>query len=287
MTPGKNAQATGNFLLLYEKSSFDSQQVAHFATFSPKPTLTTGIMPQINSLLSTLKKALKSHGLTYSQVAAHLELTEASVKRLFSEQQLSLQRLEQICQLMEMEISDLVLLMNEQQAQLQQLTHEQEEEITRDLGLLLVAVCVLNRWSMEDMLAWYTLDEHECLQKLIHLDKLKIIELLPKNKIKVRVANNFSWRDGGPIQQFFQEKLAQEFFNSRFDATDECLLVLNGMLSPASNLEFQRKLKRFTREFEELNQQDSQLPLEKRNGVSIVLAMRNWRYGLFKPWLKK
>ena len=64
-------------------------------------------------------------------------------------------------------------------------------------------------------------------------------------------------------------------------------MVLNGMLSPASNLEFQRKLKRFAREFEELNQQDTSLPLAQRHGVSLVFAMRNWRYGLFKPLLKK
>lgn len=244
-------------------------------------------MPQINSLLSTLKKALKSHGITYAQVAAHLELTEASVKRLFSEQQLSLQRLEQICQLMEMEISDLVGLMHEQQPQLQQLSHEQEEEITQDLTLLLITVCVLNRWTLEDLQEWYNLSEHECLQKLARLDKLKIIELLPKNKIKLRVANNFGWREAGPIQQFFQEKLAQEFFNSRFEGQEECLLVLNGMLSPASNQEFQRKLKRFAREFDELNRQDANLPLAQRNGVSVVMAMRNWRYGLFHHLRKK
>ncbi len=244
-------------------------------------------MPQINSLFGALKKALKSHGLTYAQVAEHLQLTEASVKRLFSEQQLSLQRLEQICLLMQMEISDLVQFMNEQQPQLQQLSQEQEEEITRDLTLLLITVCVLNRWTMQDILDWYKLSESECLQKLIRLDRLKIIELLPKNKIKLRVAPNFSWREAGPIQTFFQEKLAQEFFSSRFEGEGELLLVLNGMLSPASNLEFQRKLKRFAREFEELNQQDTSLPLAQRHGVSLVFAMRNWRYGLFKPLLKK
>lgn len=244
-------------------------------------------MPQINNLLSTLKKALKSHGLTYAQVANHLDLTEASVKRLFSEQQISLQRLEQICHLMQLEISDLVQLMNEQQPQLQQLTQEQEEEITRDLTLLLVTVCVLNRWTMEEMLDWYKISEHECLQKLVKLDKLKLIELLPRNKIKLRVATNFGWRDGGPIQQFFQEKIAQEFFKTRFDNRDEYLLVLNGMLSPASHNEFQRKLKRVAREFDELNNQDTGLPLEQRKGVTLVLAARNWNYGLFKPLLKK
>ena len=65
-------------------------------------------MAQINPLLKTLKKALKAHGLTYLKIAEALELSEASVKRLFAEQTISLQRLEQICQLMEMEISDLV-----------------------------------------------------------------------------------------------------------------------------------------------------------------------------------
>ncbi|WP_039912787.1 helix-turn-helix domain-containing protein [Cellvibrio mixtus] len=244
-------------------------------------------MPQINNLLGTLKKALKSHGLTYARVAIHLDLTEASVKRLFSEQQISLQRLEQICQLMQMEISDLVQLMNEQQPQLQQLTREQEEEITRDLMLLLVTVCVLNRWTMEEILDWYKISEHDCLQKLIQLDKLKLIELLPRNKIKLRVATNFGWREGGPIQQFFQEKIAQEFFKARFDNQDEYLLVLNGMLSPASHKEFQRKLKRVAREFDELNNQDAGLPLEERKGVTLVLAARHWNYGLFKPLLNK
>src|SRR6478752_4302363 len=155
-------------------------------------------MPQINSLLVTLKKALKAHGLTYADIAPSLDLTEASVKRLFSEQAISLQRLEQICQLMELEISDLVQMMNEQQPRLQHLTVAQELEITQDLVLLLITVSILNRWSLQDIISFYKLTEHDCVQKLAPLDKLKIIEFLPKNKIKLLVAPNFSWRDNGP-----------------------------------------------------------------------------------------
>lgn len=244
-------------------------------------------MAQINSLLAALKKALKAHGLTYASIAPALELTEASVKRLFSEQNISLQRLEQICQLMDMEISDLVQQMNEQQPRLQQLSVEQEQEITRDLVLLLVTVCVLNRWTMENITRFYKLSDAECLQKLAQLDKLKIIELLPKNKIKLLVATNFSWRENGPIQQFFQEKIAQEFFKSKFKTEDECLVVLNGSLSQQSNGEFQRKLKKLAREFDDINNDDAALPLDNRNGVTVVMAVRNWRYGLFEPLLRK
>lgn len=244
-------------------------------------------MPQISPLLDTLKKALKAHGLTYAKIAPGLDLTEASVKRLFSEQTISLQRLEQICQLMDLEISDLVQMMSEQQPRLQHLTVEQEQEITQDLVLLLVTVSVLNRWTLQDITAYYKLSESDCIQKLARLDKLKIIELLPKNKIKLLVAPNFSWRENGPIQHFFQEKIAQEFFRTKFKAEDECLVVLNGMLSQQSNGEFQRKIKKLAREFDDINNADAALPLENKNGVTVVMAVRNWRYGLFEPLLRK
>lgn len=243
-------------------------------------------MAQTSKLIKTLKKVLKAHGKTYSDVADVLELTEASVKRLFSEESFSLQRLDQICQLLDMEISDLIQQMNEQQEQLQKLTVEQEREITNDITLLLITVCVLNKWTMPDILAHYTLNEHECIQKLAKLDRLKIIDLLPGNRIKLKVAPNFGWRENGPIQDFFQQKIGQEYFASRFNKDDECLLVLNGMLSTQSNGEFQRKLKRLAREFDTLNNEDANLPLEKRQGVSVVMAMRGWQYGLFQPLLK-
>ncbi|HWV15297.1 MAG TPA: helix-turn-helix transcriptional regulator [Cellvibrio sp.] len=243
-------------------------------------------MAQINSLLATLKKALRAHGFTYADVARRLDLAEASVKRLFSDQAVSLQRLEQICQMMELEISDLVQMMNEQQPRLQHLTAEQEREITCDLELLLVTVCVLNRWTLDEIVRFYKLSESECIQKLARLDKLKIIELLPKNKIKLLVAPNFSWRENGPIQNFFQEKVAQEYFKTHFDHQEECLLVLNGMLSAQSNGEFQRKLKKLAREFDDINNEDAALALDKRNGVTVVMAVRSWRYGLFEPLLR-
>ncbi|MES2822210.1 MAG: helix-turn-helix transcriptional regulator [Pseudomonadota bacterium] len=243
-------------------------------------------MAQISTLLTTLKKALKAHGLTYAEVANSLGITEASVKRLFSEQTISLQRLEQICQIMALEISDLVQMMNEQQPRLQHLTVAQEEEITKDLVLLLITVSVLNRWTLPDIIAFYKLSEGDCIQKLARLDKLKIIELLPKNKIKLLVAANFSWLDNGPIQRFFQEKIAQEYFKTEFKNDDECLVVLNGMLSQQSNGEFQRKIKKLAREFDDLNNDDAALPLHQRNGVTVVMAVRNWRYGLFKPLLR-
>ncbi|QMU61095.1 MAG: helix-turn-helix domain-containing protein [Gammaproteobacteria bacterium] len=240
-------------------------------------------MAQTKALIHTLKSCLKAQDKTYVDVAKALNLTEASVKRLFSQHSFSLNRLETVCQMLDMQISDLVQQMNESQFHLEQLSEEQERVIADDLLLLLVTVCALNKWLFENMVERYKITEAECIHKLAQLDKLKVIELLPKNKIKLLIAPNFSWRKNGPIQRFFQENIGQEYFKSSFQKEEETLIVLNGMLSKLSNGEFQRKLKRLSREFNDLNNEDSSLDIFERNGVTLVLAMRNWEFGIFKP----
>jgi len=243
-------------------------------------------MGQTRELVATLKSALKAQGKTYADVAVALDLTEASVKRIFSQQNFSLERLDRVCRMLDMEISDLVQLMNDRRQHLQQLTWGQEEELTTNLTLMLVAVCVLNRWTFEEILDYYRIDEHECIRHLAHLDRLKLIELLPGNRIRLLVAPNFSWIDNGPIQQFFQKKIGQEFFDTHFNRDDERLIVLTGMLSSQSNAEMQRKLERMAREFDALNNDDATLDLHDRKGATLVLALRDWRYGLFRPLIK-
>ncbi len=244
-------------------------------------------MPQITPLIATLKKQLKAHGKTYADVAELLQLSEASVKRLFSEQNFTLQRLEHICHMMGLEISDLVQNMASEQQKIVQLSLEQEAEIAADLLLLMITVCVINGYSYEDLLEQYDIAPHDCIQKLALLDRLKIIDLLPSNRIKLLVSPNFSWHANGAIQQFFQAKVEQDFFNSRFDKEHEQLLVVNGLLSQASNAEYQKKIRALALEFNHLAQKDRSLPMAKKHGASAVLAIRQWQFGLFEAYKKQ
>ena len=237
---------------------------------------------QTKPLIATLKRSLRASGTTYADVARALELSEASVKRLFSTEQLSLERLDTICQLIGLEITDLVKQMEEHAGHIERLTVAQEREICNDLSLLLITVCVLNRWSLRQIIAVHGLDELTCIQKLARLDKLQIIDLLPGNRIKLKVAANFGWIENGPIQQFFQQRIAAEYFSSRFQGEGERLIVLNGMLSKTSNQAFQRRMQRLAREFEEFNREDVALDFDQGHGATVILALRGWSFGLFK-----
>ena len=238
-------------------------------------------MPQTQQLIETLKFALKAQKKTYADVAEVLDLSEASVKRVFADKNLSLLRLEHICHMLGMEISDLVQTMNQRAHRITQLTREQEDEIAGDRLLLLVTVCALNRWTFAEILDHFAITEVEAIRCLTRLDRLKIIDLLPGNRIKLLISPNFDWLENGPIQQLFRSRLQDDFFNSRFDRQTERLLVVNGMLSRRSNAVLQKKMERLAREFDELNDDDAGLSLDQRQGVTMVIAMSDWRFGLF------
>lgn len=244
-------------------------------------------MAQASSLIQTLKKQLKAQGKTYTDVGQWLELSEASVKRLFADENFTLLRLEKICQMLGLEFSELVQAMINERSAITSLSHDQEQTIASDMLLLLITVCVINGYTYDELFAHYELDANECIRKLAILDRLKIIDLLPGNRIKLLIAPNFSWLPNGPIQQFFQHTVEKEFFSIKFDQATEKLVVLNGLMSDPGNADFQKKMRRLANEFNELCQQDKSLPLDQKHGTSVVIAVRQWQYSLFDRYRKQ
>ncbi|BEH15515.1 MULTISPECIES: helix-turn-helix domain-containing protein [Marinobacter] len=237
-------------------------------------------MAQTSAIVSELKRQLRAHGLTYQDVAQALALSEASVKRLFSDRQFSLKRLDQVCGLMGMEITDLVRKLAPE-PRVEQLSEEQERELVSDLRLLLVAVCAMNRWQFGEILQNYQIEEPELIRYLARLDRMGLVELLPGNRIKLLVSHDFAWQPRGPIQRFFETEVQQDFLKCRFHQPGEMRLFVSGMLSPQSNESVQQKLKRLALEFRHCHEEDLALPLEQRFGVSLLMAMRPWEIDAF------
>lgn len=238
-------------------------------------------MLQSAALVDTLKKAVKARGFTYRDVAEGLKLSEASVKRLFATRNFSLARFDSICQLIGMEISDVVKMSDAQVLRISELTQAQEEELVADVRLLLAAFLVLNHWSFQEILAHYRLSEAELTQCLSRLDRLKLIQLLPRNRIKLLVSPNFAWRHAGPIQRFFRERMLNDFFRSHFKGKGEAFLFGTGMLSENSIAELTKAAERLMNEFNRRNREDAALPLEQRSGHSMIVALRPWRPSVF------
>ncbi|MFE8069864.1 helix-turn-helix transcriptional regulator [Marinobacteraceae bacterium S3BR75-40.1] len=237
-------------------------------------------MAQTAAIVDALKQCLRENGVTYQQVAEELDLSEASVKRLFSQRQFSLKRLDQICALLGIEITDLTKRITHE-PRIDQLDTAQERALVEDARLLLVAVCALNHWTFEQIIETYTLTEPEVISKLAQLDRMGLIELLPNNRIKTLISHDFHWQRNGPIQSFFESQVQGDFLEARFNRPGEVRVFLNGMFSTQSNEAIQQKIKRLALDFRHCHQEDLNLPLEQRFGVSMLVAMRPWELEVF------
>ncbi len=244
-------------------------------------------MAQTQALIEILKQSLKTHRLTYAGIASRLDMSEANVKRMFAKKRFSLDRLEQLCQLMQMELSDLFVLYEASRQRINHLTEQQEQELVGDAKLLLVAVSVRNQLSFEDIVEHYQISATECIQHLAKLDRLKIIDLLPNNRIKLRIDEHFSWLPNGPIERFFEREIQRQFLKSRFKGELEQRLFNFGLLSDASSQIMIEKMKALAHEFTELHKRDLHLPLHKRHNQGLMLAMRPWVLDIFDPLLKR
>ncbi len=238
-------------------------------------------MSQSQAMIDTLKVVLRQQGKTYQDVAEALQLSQASIKRLFSEKTFSLARFEQVCAFVDLTLSDLIRLMEKQAALITHLTHEQEKELVGDVHLLLMANCLLNHWSFSDVIQTYTIDELPGIQLLAKLDRMKIIALLPGNRVKLRVSREFSWLSDGPIQRFYERSVQTDFLGSSFNGPGELRVFTSGMLSRQSNQQVMTKAQRLAQEFNQLHREDETLPLDERFGTSLVLAMRPWELAIF------
>ena len=233
-------------------------------------------MPHSVALMDALKRELRARRITYARVAQHLQLSEATVKRLFAQNELSLHRIDATCALMGMEFTDLAAAAVSRTSVISQMTLEQEQELVEDPKLLLVGCAVLSYWTLEHIVEHYALTRAECIELLARLDRLKMIELQPNNRYRLLTSAAFRWIPDGPFQQQFRKYAQMDYFQSQFSGDNELLLQVFGSLSAQSRAALLGRLKTVAQEFAEMNQQDGPMPLSEKNSMTLVLAVRPW-----------
>jgi len=238
-------------------------------------------LSQLSEVCETLKSTLKQQNITYKALARQLEMSEANVKRMFSLKQFSLARLEEICKVAGISLSDLFILVESQKKKLVQLTAEQEQELIDDTKLFLVAACVRDGWSFEEIIKHYQIDQFECIQLMAKLDRLKMIQLLPDNQYKMLISQNFQWLPNGPLEKYMEKNGIAKFMASSFTGENSFRFYIRGTYSQTSISIIERKLSQLKKEMALLNQEDALLPLANRQHIGLLLAMRPWEMPQF------
>ena len=232
-------------------------------------------------LVTALKKELKSAQMTYADLALALGMAESSVKRMLTKGDMSLSRIDEVCRALRIDFADLARRVVDEQPLLAQLTQEQERAVVGDKKLLLVAICVLSQWTLEQMTSSYRLSEAEVIKNLVQLDRIGIIELRPLNRYRLKLAKAFRWRPHGPVMGYFRDNAVLDYFSGGFDQPGEGLLLVHGSISRSLATSFVERMQRVAQDFAQQHLADQRLPDKDREGYTLLLGMRSWEFAAF------
>ncbi len=232
-------------------------------------------------LVIALKKELKAAQMTYAELAQSLDMAESSVKRMLAKGDMPLSRIDAICRALKLDFADLARRVADAQPLLAQLTQEQERAVVADKKLLLMAICVLSQWTLEQVTSTYRLTEAQCVGLLAQLDRLGIIELRPLNRYRLKLAKTFRWRPHGPVMQYFRENAVLDYFSGGFNAPGEGLLLVHGSVSRSLAPVFMERMQRVAQDFAQAHLADQKIDSKDREGYTLLLAMRSWEFEAF------
>lgn len=245
-------------------------------------------MEKISLIIDTLKIALKNKGIRYKDLADALDISEAALKRCFSEEKFTLERLLAICDVIQVDFHELVRQAFSNKRQLpNKLSLAQEKLLASDRKLLILFYLLINHWTVQEFTQKFKLSLPEAIQLLIKLEKHGLIRLEPNNVVKLLTARQIIWKKNGPVRAKFEKMIMVEFFNHEFSGTDEAMMLETGELSKYSIALINKKLDDFTDYFHELVARDMSLPIDEKKSFAILLGMRKWVFSLFEEQKNK
>lgn len=242
-------------------------------------------MNSSHQLILEIKRELKASGMTYVALAGKLGMAESSVKRMLAANtkgDVSLGKVDAICRALKIDFAELARRVADAQEWVTELTLEQERSVAGNQKLMLVAICVLSSWTLEQITTEYKISQAECVGLFARLDRIGIIELRAQNRYTLKLAKTFKWRPHGPVMQFFREHAVMDYFSGGFDAASEGLLLVHGQVSATTAPVFLERLQRLAQDFSSQHLIDHKLKPEQREGYTLLLAMRQWDFAAFE-----
>ncbi|MNK11911.1 hypothetical protein D3C87_299620 [compost metagenome] len=243
-------------------------------------------MSQIDQFLGALKRSLKAKNILYRDLAKALNLSESSVKRILSSKSLSLDRLEEICRVADLSFSEVVRSANLEDGQTQVvLSYDQEEALAENARLLHYYMMLYEGKTPQKIEREYSISSAEAKKFLFQLDRLNLIELHPRDKVKFRRQGFVRFRRDGPVGKALFSQTKASYLNYDFQSEDLMRFTFL-RLSQGSLAKLKARMERLIVEVQEESrfETESNVPVED---IGILMAFRPWKYSYMDAIKKK
>lgn len=243
-------------------------------------------MSQIDQFLSSLKRSLKAKNVLYRDLAKALNLSESSVKRILSNKSLSLDRLEEICRVADISFSEVVKSANlEEASQVVTLTEEQENALAENARLLHFFMMLQEGKTAQKIEREYQISSSESKKYLFQLDRLNLIELHPRDKVKLKRQGFLRFRRDGPVGKALFEQTKSNYLNYDFRPEDYIRFSFMKLSAPTL-AKYKMKLEKLMLEMQEEARFESEHNVSVLD-MGVLFSFRPWQYSYMGALKKK
>lgn len=224
-------------------------------------------------MLGVLKQVFRARGLRYREIAERLGVTERTVKRWFADKGLTMDVVEDLCGVVGMSFIELCeVAKDELDIRPQRLSREQEQLLFSDLQLALVFMLLTRGWSPQEVQRECVLPEALLVRHLVRLEKIKLVELLPGNKVRLLFGRNIRWRENGEAGRAFGRGLKNLFSSMDYSDPGSVWSAQVVNLSSHSLAELRTKFHKLIVEVLQASDADRRTMAEGKTWHAILLA---------------
>lgn len=240
-----------------------------------RPKARAGGHKQSQLLKNALKQEIRRRGFRYQDIAEHLGISVMTVKRHLNSDRVSIEAIEDICACLGLTFIELAeLAKNHEVAENRDLELEQECALATDHALGLVRFLLYSGWTVEEIMEEYAIDATSLVGFLARLDRLKLIELQPGNRVRIRGARTIEWRTGGPMRQVIERDIRQNFMTLPFADTTEYFGYETVFVTEDSLLQLEEQMRQLVKSVRMLHQVDQHQSNDRKRWYTLLVAKR-------------
>lgn len=228
-------------------------------------------------LLSELRQELKARGFRVSRLANELDVAEPTVWRWLRGEGLTLDRLDAICALADLDLRD--LLGQADDDRLDRFTLAQERILAADRALALVFFAILHGAQRPDIEREFGLPPVRLDSHVERLKRLGLVDGTPRGRLRPKVQQSVRWRRGGPLSIAFERTIKPLFMSMDFGSADA--LYVSDMVAMSENgrARVHALFETLRADIQMIGQQERSAQLDGRQWTGVLMMVRPFDIG--------
>ncbi len=227
------------------------------------------------AIAQQIKFHLKAKQMDYKELAGIWNISESSVKRVMSQFEFTIERIESFCEAIELDIGEFFKTTNyESQTQVYYLTDDQELKLSKDRELTHLYMLVEEGFTAQDILKSHVISNEKLTKLLLQLNKIGLIELYPNNKFQRVFTGQMRFKKDGPLAKILLHEMRDGFLQSSFNKEDQYLTFVIVNFIPGMLAQFKVRFQNLVKDLVIASEQNRNHPNKEEYG--LIIATRGW-----------